>query len=106
MAREYVVEWRTGIPVRDNTESRTDPVFQNLQAEKSTEGLSESVVQFMVQLTFLGFFIWAVHHDVFKFFKNLSIIRFFAQNKLGAFMSLGGVDQTQFLYKWGKCNSF
>ena len=57
--------------VDDNAESRIDPAFLALQNERSTEGLSESVVQFMVQLTFFSFCIWLVHHNVksFIFFK-------------------------------------
>ena len=42
----------TGIAVDDNKESRMDEKFLELQMEKSTEGLSESSVQFMVQAVF------------------------------------------------------
>ena len=57
--------------VDDNAESRIDPNFLGLQNEKTTEGLSESVVQFTVQLTFFSFCIWLVHNNVksFIFFK-------------------------------------
>ena len=40
--------------VDDNAESRIDPAFLALQNERSTEGLSESVVQFMVHFGFVS----------------------------------------------------
>ena len=57
--------------VDDNAESRIDPTFLALQNEKSTEGLSESVVQFMVQVSFISFCIWLAFNNVklFLFLK-------------------------------------
>ena len=48
----------TGKPVDDNKESRMDETFLDLQMEKSTEGLSESSVQFMIQTVFFVFLIF------------------------------------------------
>ena len=42
----------TGKTVDDNPESPMDEKFMEFQMEKSTEGLSESSVQFMVQTVF------------------------------------------------------
>ena len=49
---KYKKEWLTGKPVGDNKESKMDEKFLDLQMEKSTEGLSESSMQFMVQAVF------------------------------------------------------
>ena len=64
MFTKYIAEWKSGMVVDDNAESRIDPDFLALQNEKSTEGLSESVVQFMVQLTFISFCIWLAFNNV------------------------------------------
>ena len=56
---KYKEEWASGEVVQDNRESAIDEEFLELQTERSTEGLSESCVQFMVQAVFfvlLGFF--------------------------------------------------
>ena len=56
---KYKEEWASGEVVQDNRESSIDEEFLELQTERSTEGLSESCVQFMVQAVFfvlLGFF--------------------------------------------------
>ena len=42
----------TGIAVDDNKESRMNEKFMEMQMDKSTEGLSESSMQFMVQAVF------------------------------------------------------
>ena len=68
---KYIAEWKSGVVVDDNAESRIDPTFLAFQNEKSTEGLSESVVQFMVQVTFVSFCIWLAFNNVklFLFLK-------------------------------------
>ena len=55
---KYKKEWLTGKPVGDNKESKMDEQFLDLQMEKSTEGLSESSVQFMLQAVFFVFLIF------------------------------------------------
>ena len=49
---KYKEEYTLGKVVQDNIESQIDEKFFEFQAEKSTEGLSESCVQFMVQAVF------------------------------------------------------
>ena len=49
---KYKEECTLGKVVQDNRESQIDEKFFEFQAEKSTEGLSESCVQFMVQAVF------------------------------------------------------
>ena len=48
----------TGKTVDDNPESPMDEKFMEFQMEKSTEGLSESSVQFMVQTVFFVIFVY------------------------------------------------
>ena len=55
---KYKEEWMTGKAVDDNIESQMDKNFLEFQIEKSTEGLSESSVQFMVQTVFFVIFIF------------------------------------------------
>ena len=55
---KYKEEWMTGKAVDDNIESKMDEKFLEFQIEKSTEGLSESSVQFMVQTVFFVIFIY------------------------------------------------
>ena len=50
---KYKEEHTNGKVVRDNRESQIDEKFFEFQTEKSTEGLSESCVQFTVQTVFL-----------------------------------------------------
>ena len=49
---KYKEEYTLGKVVQDKRESQIDEKFFEFQAEKSTEGLSESCVQFMVQAVF------------------------------------------------------
>ena len=44
--------------MQDNGGSVKDDDFFRFQIKKSSEALSESVVQFLIQLSFLTFFIW------------------------------------------------
>ena len=55
---KYKVECMTGKTVADNPESSMDEKFMEFQLEKSTEGLSESSVQFMVQTVFFAIFVY------------------------------------------------
>ena len=48
----------TGKTVDDNLESPMDEKFMEFQMEKSTEGLSESSVQFTVQTVFFVIFVY------------------------------------------------
>ena len=48
----------TGKTVDDNMESPMDDKFMEFQMEKSTEGLSESSVQFTVQTVFFVIFVY------------------------------------------------
>ena len=48
----------TGKTVDDNPESPMDEKFMEFQMEKSTEGLSESSVQFTVQTVFFVIFVY------------------------------------------------
>lgn len=50
---KYKDECEGGTVVQDNRESLIDEEFLEFQTEKSTEGLSESFVQFLVQAVFL-----------------------------------------------------
>ena len=54
----YKEEYVTGKTVDDNPESPMDEKFMEFQLEKSTEGLSESSVQFMVQIVFFVIFVY------------------------------------------------
>ena len=54
----YKEEYVTGKTVDDNPESPMDEKFKEFQMEKSTEGLSESSVQFMVQIVFFVIFVY------------------------------------------------
>ena len=54
----YKEEYVTGKTVDDNQESPMDEKFKEFQMEKSTEGLSESSVQFMVQIVFFVIFVY------------------------------------------------
>ena len=58
----------------DNAESKKDQEFFVLQAEKSTEGLSESVVQTGVQLTFLCTLSLASTISVGKYHVKITIM--------------------------------
>ena len=58
MACKYYGEMKHGVIVEDGGDSRMDKVFLQFKEEKSTEGLSESVVQFTNQFCFLVFFIF------------------------------------------------
>ena len=49
------------------------------------EGLSEAVVQFMVQFNFLVFFMWIAQ----------------GRNSFGAFLTMGGVGKQDFITAWG-----
>ena len=49
---KYKEECMLGKVVQDSRESQIDEKFFEFQAEKSTGGLSESCVQFMVQAVF------------------------------------------------------
>ena len=55
---KYKDECMTGKTVDDNPESPMDDKFMEFQMEKSTEGLSESSVQFMVQTVFFVIFVY------------------------------------------------
>lgn len=55
---KYIEEKRSGVVVQDNGGSVKDDDFFRFQIKKSSEALSESVVQFLIQLSFLTFFIW------------------------------------------------
>ena len=48
----------TGKTVDDNLESPMDEKFMEFQMEKSTEGLSESSIQFTVQTVFFVIFVY------------------------------------------------
>ena len=61
---KYKEEWMTGKAVDDNIESQMDKNFLEFQIEKSTEGLSESSVQFMVQTVFFVTFIYIALESV------------------------------------------
>ena len=50
---KYKDECEGGTVVQDNRESLIEEEFLEFQTEKSTEGLSESFVQFLVQAVFL-----------------------------------------------------
>ena len=66
------MECVTGKPVADNPESPMDEKFMEFQLEKSTEGLSESSVQFMVQTVFFAIFVYIALSSV-KFHFNLGM---------------------------------
>ena len=70
LCSSYHHENATGTVVQDNEESRKDPTFKSLQLQKSAEALSESVVQFSIQLTFLSVFTWIAQAQV-KHFTSL-----------------------------------
>ena len=70
LCSSYHHEHATGTVVQDNEESRKDPTFKSLQLQKSAEALSESVVQFSIQLTFLSVFTWIAQAQV-KHLKSL-----------------------------------
>ena len=55
---KYKEEYVTGKTVDDNPESPMDEKFMEFQMEKSTEGLSESSVQFTVQTVFFVIFVY------------------------------------------------
>ena len=55
---KYKEERKTGKVVDDNIESPMDKEFLEFQMEKSTEGLSESSVQFTVQTVFFVIFVY------------------------------------------------
>ena len=77
-------EARTGAVVEDNGESRKDIVFLHFREEASMEGLSEAVVQFMVQFNFLVLFV------------------FLSQgSKGGFFLTMGGISKQDFFTTWG-----
>lgn len=61
---KYKEERKTGKVVDDNIESPMDKEFLEFQMEKSTEGLSESIVQFMVQTVFFVTFIYIALESV------------------------------------------
>ena len=50
--------------VQDNKEGKKDASFKSIQLQKSAEALSESVVQFSIQLTFLSVFTWLSQAEV------------------------------------------
>ena len=82
---KYVKEARTGFVVDDNGESRKDALFLDFRQEASMEGLSESIVQFMVQFNFLVFFL------------------FISQGSPGGFfLTMGGIGEQDFLTVWGE----
>ena len=82
---KYAKEARTGSVVEDNGESRKDSMFLQFRQEASMEGLSEAVVQFMVQFNFLVFFL------------------FIAQGSSGGFfLTMGGIGKQDFLTEWGE----
>ena len=77
-------EARTGAVVEDNGESRKDVVFLHFREEASMEGLSEAVVQFMVQFNFLILFV------------------FISQGSTsGIFLTMGGISKQDFVTTWG-----
>ena len=61
---KYKAERKTRKVVDDNIESPMDKKFLEFQMEKSTEGLSESIVQFMVQTVFFVTFIYIALESV------------------------------------------
>ena len=100
---KYKKEWLTGKLVGDNKESKMDEKFLDLQMEKSTEGLSESSVQFMVQTVFFVFLISLSLLSVimYIYLENICSSCFF-QNELGTFISFGGVKGGNFVTEWGE----
>jgi hypothetical protein len=78
LACKYYQEGKHGVIVEDGGDSRKDEIFLKFKEEKSTEGLSESFVQFTNQFCFMVFFIFMSQIEVL-FFKVLKpiLIRFF-----------------------------
>ena len=61
---KYFQEGKNGIIVEDGGDSRKDEVFLRFKEEKSTEGLSESIVQFTTQFCFMVYFIFMSQIEV------------------------------------------
>ena len=68
---KYKDECGRGTVVQDNRESLIDEEFLEFQTEKSTEGLSESFVQFLVQAVFLLLLVFLSLFSVGAHSKNL-----------------------------------
>ena len=68
---KYKDEFERGTVVQDNRESLIDEEFLEFQTEKSTEGLSESFVQFLVQAVFLLLLVFLSLFSVGAHSKNL-----------------------------------
>lgn len=68
---KYKDERERGTVVQDNRESLIDEEFLEFQTEKSTEGLSESFVQFLVQAVFLLLLVFLSLFSVGAHSKNL-----------------------------------
>ena len=68
---QYKDECGRGTVVQDNRESLIDEEFLEFQTEKSTEGLSESFVQFLVQAVFLLLIVFLSLFSVGAHSKNL-----------------------------------
>ena len=68
---KYKDECEGGTVVQDNRESLIDEEFLEFQTEKSTEGLSESFVQFLVQAVFLLLLVFLSLFSVGAHSKNL-----------------------------------
>ena len=60
LACKYYGEGKKGIIVEDGGDSKMDEVFLQFKEEKSTEGLSESVIQFTTQFCFSIYFVHMV----------------------------------------------
>ena len=73
---KYKKEWTTRKAVDDNKESMMDGEFLDLQMEKSTEGLSESSVQFMLQAVF---FVSLIILAVYSVIEYLSLHKYFGK---------------------------
>ena len=71
--------------MEDNGESQKDEAFLQFQQEASMEGLSEAVVQFLVQFNFLVFFLFLSQGSTY-----------------GVFLTMSGISEQNFLADWGK----
>ena len=71
--------------MEDNGESQKNEAFLQFQQEASMEGLSEAVVQFLVQFNFLVFFLFVAQGSNY-----------------GIFLTMGGISEQNFLADWGK----
>ena len=73
---KYKKEWTSRKAVDDNKESMMDGEFLDLQMEKSTEGLSESSVQFMLQAVF---FVSLIILAVYSVIVYISLHKYFGK---------------------------